>query len=117
MTDVLISGARETGLLLAGDLAAAGVSVKILERRAGEFSLTLAFALPARALRDAALATASRIPAARNSITLWVSGLKRSPLRHDLPPVTPACSQADGAAGEAHGPVTRLTAGAPRPDQ
>jgi len=43
-----------------------------------------------RALRDAALATASRIPAARNSITLWVSGLKRSPLRHRLPPLTPA---------------------------
>jgi len=43
----------------------------------------------ARALRDAALATASRIPAARNSITLWVSGLKRSPLRHHLPPLKP----------------------------
>jgi 2-polyprenyl-6-methoxyphenol hydroxylase-like FAD-dependent oxidoreductase len=44
----------------------------------------------ARALRDAALATASRIPAVRNSLTLWVSGLKRSPLRHDLPPLKPA---------------------------
>jgi len=44
----------------------------------------------ARALRDAALAAASRIPPARNLITLWVSGLKRSPLRHDLPPLTPA---------------------------
>jgi len=43
----------------------------------------------ARALRDAALAVASRIPAARNLITLWVSGLKRSPLRHDLPPLQP----------------------------
>jgi 2-polyprenyl-6-methoxyphenol hydroxylase-like FAD-dependent oxidoreductase len=41
-----------------------------------------------RALRDMALAAASRIPAIRNSITLWVTGLKRSPLRHDLPPVT-----------------------------
>ena len=49
MTDVLISGARETGLLLAGDLAA-GVSVKILERRAGESNLTRAFALHARPL-------------------------------------------------------------------
>ena len=44
----------------------------------------------ARPLRDTALATASRIPAIRNLITLWVTGLKRSPLRHDLPPVTPA---------------------------
>ena len=43
-----------------------------------------------RALRDAALAAASRIPAIRNLITLWVSGLKRSPLRHDLPPLKPA---------------------------
>src|SRR5262245_56502241 len=44
----------------------------------------------ARALRDAALAAARRIPAARTSITLCVSGLKRSPLRHDLPPLQPA---------------------------
>ena len=44
----------------------------------------------ARALRDTALAAASRIPAIRNLITLWVTGLKRSPLRHDLPPLTPA---------------------------
>jgi len=43
----------------------------------------------ARPLRDAALAAASRIPAIRNLITRWVSGLERSPLRHDLPPVTP----------------------------
>ena len=45
----------------------------------------------ARRLRDTALAVASHVPAIRNLITLWVSGLKRSPLRHDLPPVTPAC--------------------------
>jgi len=44
----------------------------------------------ARALRDTALAATSRIPAIRNLITLWVTGLKRSPLRHHLPPVTPA---------------------------
>jgi len=90
MTDVLIAGAGPTGLMLAGDLAAAGVSVKILERRAGESNLARAFALHARALRDAALAAASRMPAVRNSITPWVSGLRRSPLRHDLPPLKPA---------------------------
>src|SRR5262249_6643432 len=44
----------------------------------------------ARALRDTALAATSRIPAIRNLITLWVTGPKRSPLRHHLPPVTPA---------------------------
>src|SRR5262249_40532143 len=44
----------------------------------------------ARPLRDTALAVASRIPAIRNTIRLWVTGLKRSPLRHQLPVVTPA---------------------------
>jgi len=44
----------------------------------------------ARPLRDTALAAATRIPAIRNLITLWVTGLKRSPLRQDLPAVTPA---------------------------
>src|SRR5262249_6410083 len=44
----------------------------------------------ARRLRDTALAAASLVPAIRNLITLWVSGLKRSPLRHGLPPVKPA---------------------------
>src|SRR5262249_40291438 len=44
----------------------------------------------ARPLRDTALAVASRVPALRNLITLWVTGLERSPLRHDLPPLQPA---------------------------
>src|SRR5215468_9400410 len=52
----------------------------------------------ARALRDTALAAATRIPAIRNLITLWVSGLKRSPLRHDLPPLKPARLPATGHA-------------------
>jgi 2-polyprenyl-6-methoxyphenol hydroxylase-like FAD-dependent oxidoreductase len=42
-----------------------------------------------RRLRDTALAAAGHIPAIRNRITLWVSGLNRSPLRRGLPPVTP----------------------------
>jgi 2-polyprenyl-6-methoxyphenol hydroxylase-like FAD-dependent oxidoreductase len=50
MTTVLIVGAGPTGLMLAGDLAAAGVPVKILERRAEESNLTRAFALHARSL-------------------------------------------------------------------
>lgn len=50
MTDVLVVGAGPTGLLLAGDLAAAGIGVKLLERRAEEANLTSAFALHARTL-------------------------------------------------------------------
>ncbi|MDP4505338.1 FAD-dependent oxidoreductase [Nonomuraea turcica] len=47
---VIIVGAGPTGLALAGDLAAAGVPVKILERRAEESNLTRAFAVHARTL-------------------------------------------------------------------
>jgi 2-polyprenyl-6-methoxyphenol hydroxylase-like FAD-dependent oxidoreductase len=50
MTEVIIVGAGPTGLMLAGDLAAAGVDVKILERRAEESNLTRAFAVHARTL-------------------------------------------------------------------
>src|SRR3954453_10074357 len=50
-TDVVIVGAGPTGLLLAGDLAASGVPVTVLERRPGqENNLTRAFAVHARTL-------------------------------------------------------------------
>ena len=50
-SDVVIVGAGPTGLLLAGDLAAAGVSVTVLERRPEHQSnLTRAFAVHARTL-------------------------------------------------------------------
>jgi 2-polyprenyl-6-methoxyphenol hydroxylase-like FAD-dependent oxidoreductase len=48
--EVLIVGAGPTGLLLAGDLAAAGVACTVLERRADESNLTRAFAVHARTL-------------------------------------------------------------------
>src|SRR5919112_4372128 len=52
MTDeVAIVGAGPTGLLLAGDLAAAGVPCTVLERRASESNLTRAFAVHARTLK------------------------------------------------------------------
>lgn len=49
-SDVLIVGAGPTGLMIAGDLAAAGVSVKVLERRTHRSTLTRAFAVHARTL-------------------------------------------------------------------
>ncbi|GHB45227.1 FAD-dependent oxidoreductase [Streptomyces viridiviolaceus] len=49
-TEVLVVGAGPTGLMLAGDLAAAGVRVTVLERRARTSQLTRAFAVHARTL-------------------------------------------------------------------
>src|SRR5690349_23939972 len=49
--DVLVVGAGPTGLLLAGDLAAAGVAVTVIDKRpAGLSNLTRAFAVHARSL-------------------------------------------------------------------
>ncbi|MFF2351990.1 FAD-dependent monooxygenase [Kitasatospora sp. NPDC058115] len=50
VTDVIVVGAGPTGLLLAGDLAAAGLDVTVLEKRAAESNLTRAFAVHARSL-------------------------------------------------------------------
>ncbi|MGW0432693.1 FAD-dependent monooxygenase [Micromonospora sp. NPDC003197] len=47
---VVIVGAGPTGLLLAGDLAAAGIDVTVLERRSHESNLSRAFAVHARTL-------------------------------------------------------------------
>src|SRR4051812_25488352 len=49
-SDVVVVGAGPTGLLLAGDLAAAGLKVTVLEKRATESNLTRAFAVHARTL-------------------------------------------------------------------
>jgi 2-polyprenyl-6-methoxyphenol hydroxylase-like FAD-dependent oxidoreductase len=73
-SQVLIVGAGPTGLLLAGDLAAAGVSVTLLERRpAHDANLTRAFAvhartletLDARGLADDLVTTGARVGALR----------------------------------------------------
>lgn len=50
--DVVIVGAGPTGLLLAGDLAAAGVRVAVLEKRREESNLTRAFGVHARTLEQ-----------------------------------------------------------------
>ncbi len=70
MTDVLIIGAGPTGLLLAGDLAEAGVACTVLERRGEESNLTRAFAVHARTLEildargvaDELIGTGQRVP-------------------------------------------------------
>ncbi|TDB87036.1 FAD-dependent oxidoreductase [Actinomadura sp. KC216] len=72
--NVLIVGAGPTGLLLAGDLAAAGIRCTVLERRDAEASnLTRAFAVHARTLEmldvrgvaDDLVATGERVGAVR----------------------------------------------------
>lgn len=50
--DVIVVGAGPTGLLLAGDLAQAGVAVTVLERRTEESNLTRAFAVHARTMEQ-----------------------------------------------------------------
>ena len=50
VTDVLIVGGGPTGLMLAGDLAATGVSCAVIERRDHESNLTRAFGVHARTL-------------------------------------------------------------------
>jgi 2-polyprenyl-6-methoxyphenol hydroxylase-like FAD-dependent oxidoreductase len=53
MTEVIVVGAGPTGLLLAGDLAEAGVDVTVLERRDGSVSnLSRAFGVHARTLEE-----------------------------------------------------------------
>ncbi|RKS04713.1 2-polyprenyl-6-methoxyphenol hydroxylase-like FAD-dependent oxidoreductase [Nocardiopsis sp. Huas11] len=49
---VIVVGAGPTGLMLAGDLAEAGIEVRILEKRAEESNLTRAFAVHARTLEQ-----------------------------------------------------------------
>jgi 2-polyprenyl-6-methoxyphenol hydroxylase-like FAD-dependent oxidoreductase len=83
---VLVVGAGPTGLLLAGDLARAGVSCLLVERRAEESNLTRAFAVHARTLEildargvaDELVATGQRVD------RLQVFGGLRLDLR-DLP--------------------------------
>jgi 2-polyprenyl-6-methoxyphenol hydroxylase-like FAD-dependent oxidoreductase len=49
---VLIAGAGPTGLMLAGDLAEAGIQVTILERRTTELNMTRAFGVHARTMEE-----------------------------------------------------------------
>jgi 2-polyprenyl-6-methoxyphenol hydroxylase-like FAD-dependent oxidoreductase len=86
-TDVIVVGAGPTGLLLAGDLASAGLSVTVVERRPhGISNLTRAFGvhartlelLDARDLADELVKTGTRLTRLRlfRRLTLDLSGLR-----------------------------------------
>src|SRR5215212_3554653 len=95
-TGVVVVGAGPTGLMLAGDLARAGVSCTVLERRAEETNLTRAFAvhartlemLDARGLADDLVTTGRRVGALRLFGKLEVD-LSRLPTRFPYVLVTP----------------------------
>ncbi|MEU8621333.1 FAD-dependent oxidoreductase [Streptomyces sp. NPDC048623] len=96
-TDVLVVGAGPTGLLLAGDLATAGLKVTVVERRpAGHSNLTRAFAvhartleqLDARGLADELITTGTTISALRLFGRLSLD-LSRLPSRFPFLLITP----------------------------
>lgn len=94
--DVAVVGAGPTGLLLAGDLAEAGVRVALLEKRAEGSNLTRAFAVHARTLEhldsrglaDALVSTGHAIEGLRlfGSVSVAFTGL---PSRFNYLLVTP----------------------------
>ncbi|WP_455361315.1 FAD-dependent monooxygenase [Streptomyces sp. SYSU K21746] len=97
ITDVLVVGAGPTGILLAGDLAAAGLSVTVVERRPHETSnITRAFGvhartlelLDARDLADDLVKTGSRITRLRLFRRLSLD-LTRLPSRFPYLLITP----------------------------
>jgi 2-polyprenyl-6-methoxyphenol hydroxylase-like FAD-dependent oxidoreductase len=96
VSEVVVVGAGPTGLMLAGDLARAGVGCTVLESRAEESNLTRAFAvhartlelLDARDLADVLVATGARVGALRVFGQLEVD-LSRLPTRFPYVLVTP----------------------------
>ncbi|MFC7733476.1 FAD-dependent oxidoreductase [Actinomadura keratinilytica] len=118
--DVVIVGAGPTGLMLAGELAAAGIGCTVLERRAGGSSLTRAFAVHARTLElldargvaDELLATGTRVDRLAlfaGSARLDLSGL---PGRFPFVLVTPQYETERVLAGRARAAGAEIVEGA-----
>lgn len=86
---VLVAGAGPTGLMLAAELALAGVSCRVLERRSEESNLTRAFGVHARTLElldlrgeaDKLIGQGLRVPEVRPQIRPQMG---RRPLRLSL---------------------------------
>ncbi|MFE4998275.1 FAD-dependent monooxygenase [Streptomyces mirabilis] len=91
--DVLVVGAGPAGLLLAGDLAEAGLRCTVVERREGESKLTRAFAVHARTMEqlDArGLADELLLTGIRNPVLQFLRiDLSRLPSRYPYVLVTP----------------------------
>jgi hypothetical protein len=60
---------------------------------------------PARLVRRVLAGTVGRLGPVQHRVTMWISGLQRSPLRHELPAVTRR--PADAPAAGSHWRVTR----------
>jgi len=94
--DVIVVGAGPVGLTLAGDLARAGVSCTVLERKPERSGLSRAFAVHARTLEvldargvaDELIATGTPVPEVRLSGGVAL-GLSRLPSRFGFVLVTP----------------------------
>jgi 2-polyprenyl-6-methoxyphenol hydroxylase-like FAD-dependent oxidoreductase len=95
-TTVAIIGAGPTGLLLAGDLARAGIPVTLFERRSGTSNLTRAFGvhartlelLDARGLADGIVAEGARVERLRLFDRIRLD-LTRLPSRYPFLLITP----------------------------
>ena len=118
-TEVLIAGAGPAGLMLAGDLAAAGVRCTVTERRVGESNLTRAFAvhprtleqLDARGLADELIARGTPVPGMRLFGDSELS-LGRLPSRFPYTLVTPQYETERVLAGRARALGAEIREGA-----
>ncbi|MFF3890314.1 FAD-dependent monooxygenase [Streptomyces sp. NPDC001914] len=92
-SEVVIVGAGPAGLLLAGDLAEAGIACTVIERRSGESELTRAFAVHARTMEqlDArGLADDLMVTGVRNPVLQFLRiDLSQLPSRYPHVLVTP----------------------------